>query len=201
MNPVFKNRKNEPLLLEDGRTVWNSRSCAVVAQICLYHKVSQQWYVLLGQRGQGAPDFQGWWGLPCGYLDWDETLCEAVVREVWEECGLFLPALSSLEGFIGSQSSLTQPAPHTDVPWAVTDHIDNDKQNISLHYAVLFAWRGEALPALSMAHAEPDEVEALAWVSIQEAVNMRLAFNHHKRIDKLIAHQADAFAHIEKLGA
>lgn len=42
--------------------------------------------VLLVQRGE-EPD-KGWWDIPGGYLDWDQTLEESTVRELLEETGL-----------------------------------------------------------------------------------------------------------------
>lgn len=35
---------------------------------------------------------QGWWALPGGYLDWDETIFEAGAREVKEETGITVAA-------------------------------------------------------------------------------------------------------------
>ena len=196
MKPVFKNRKNQPIETLGGETIWNSRSCAVVAQICLYNQSDSNWYVLLGKRGSGTPDFQGFWGLPCGYLDWDESLCEAVIREVWEECGLFLPSLSSHPNFLHSDSSMVFSPPFSDVPWNITDRTDNVKQNISMHYAVLVGWSG-MLPDLSNAFADPGEVDGLEWVPIQQSFDMDLAFNHQQRIRKLWDDQASLFRQLE----
>lgn len=197
MKPVFKNRKNFPVDLPNGETIWHSRSCAVVAQVCLFNRADATWYILLGQRGSGTPDFQGFWGLPCGYLDWDESLCEAVIREVWEECGLFLPSLSSHPHFLYSNSSLVSPAPFDLAPWNITDRTDNAKQNISMHYFIPFVWQGEDLPALSAENADPQEVDALAWVPIEDAIGMDLAFNHHKQISLLWDMQNTLFRQME----
>lgn len=154
------------------------------------------WYILLGQRGSGTPDFQGFWGLPCGYLDWDESLCEAVIREVWEECGLFLPGLSAHPNFLHSDSSLVSSPPFNDTPWNITDRTDNTKQNISMHYAVLVGWNGP-LPGLSNAFADPDEVDGLEWVPIEQTFDMDLAFNHQQRIQKLWDEQTELFRQLE----
>lgn len=197
MKPIFKNRKNLPIDLPSGETIWYSRSCAVVAQICLFNVTDATWYVLLGKRGSGTPDFQGFWGLPCGYLDWDESLCEAVIREVWEECGLFLPSLSAHPNFLHSDSSLVSPEPFNDVPWSITDRTDNAKQNISMHYAVLVGWNG-ALPELCDAFADPNEVDGLEWVEMTKATEMELAFGHQKRITKLYADWRAQFAVLEQ---
>ena len=42
--------------------------------------------VLLIQRG--SEPYQGFWSLPGGAVEWGETLEEAAVREVREECGI-----------------------------------------------------------------------------------------------------------------
>ena len=49
---------------------------------------SSEIYLLIEKRGPGCPDEIGKWANPTGYLDWDETLKEALAREVWEEIGL-----------------------------------------------------------------------------------------------------------------
>jgi ADP-ribose pyrophosphatase YjhB (NUDIX family) len=42
--------------------------------------------VLLIKRGHDP--YEGYWALPGGYVDWDETVEEAIAREVKEEVGL-----------------------------------------------------------------------------------------------------------------
>ena len=42
--------------------------------------------VLLIKRG--VEPFKGYWGLPGGYVGWDETIADAVKREVSEELGV-----------------------------------------------------------------------------------------------------------------
>ena len=100
MKSFFANKENECVQTRDGLTIWLSRSCATVAQVCLYNLTDKRWYILLGKRGPHTPDYQGFWCLPCGYLDWNETLYKGMLREVWEECGLFLPHLSQQQGFV-----------------------------------------------------------------------------------------------------
>lgn len=63
-------------------------------------------YVPLGLRGDLMPTESGKWGLPGGYLDYDETAGEAVIRETWEELGLNIPHLQRQYPFKGS---LDQP--------------------------------------------------------------------------------------------
>jgi len=102
--------------------------------------------VLLIKRG--SEPFAGFWALPGGYVDWDETVEDAVKREVMEETGL---TVTSLE-LIGVYSN---PDRHP-------------KQCISMAYAAQttgdvkvgddamdFQWASiESLPELAFDHKE-----------------------------------------------
>lgn len=82
--------KNFPIIDKaTGREYWISRSVAVVAFVFGYDEDERE-YILAEQRGPGTPDpeFRGCWCLPCGYVDFDETIEEAASREVFEETGL-----------------------------------------------------------------------------------------------------------------
>lgn len=183
MKPTFSNRPNQMIISQEGESYWISRSVALVGQVCVYSLTESKWYILLIKRGTGTPDYQGYWCLPCGYLDWDETLTDGFLREVYEEAGVYLPALSSHADFGYSDSGLTTIDYPQEMPWAISDPLHSGKQNISMHFAVFFTWKGETLPTLSNAHCEPDEVDALQWTPIEEAGEMSLAFNHQKRIN------------------
>ena len=90
----FKNKENEVLVI-DGKEIWLSRAVAVVATVAVFFE--NEMYILLNKRGTGTPDFQGYWNLPCGYLDYNETTGEAPLREVWEECGVDIDGKDSRE--------------------------------------------------------------------------------------------------------
>lgn len=53
--------------------------------------------ILLIKRG--AEPFKGFWALPGGYVDWDETVEDAVRREVAEETGLMVTSLELIGVF------------------------------------------------------------------------------------------------------
>ena len=74
---------------EDGKKYWISRAMAVCAIVIVYDENDNTW-ILINKRGEGTPDFQGCWNIPCGYLDWDETTSSACTREVLEECKVWI---------------------------------------------------------------------------------------------------------------
>ncbi|GAA5166849.1 NUDIX hydrolase [Viridibacterium curvum] len=173
----FKNRPNECVTTTDGREVWLSRSVATA--VCILLECEGRPYILVNQRGPGMPDFAGYWNLPCGYLDYDETTAEAAMREVWEECGvntLELLAQATCEFF--------------SAPWDVNSTPRGARQNVTIHHG-LFA-RVAQLPPVSNANNEPDETTDIRWLPLSDVETLTFAFNHHERI-------ADFLAHVEKL--
>ena len=72
-----------------GKKYWISRAIAVCGIVIVND--GKQRYVLVNKRGEGVPNYKGCWNLICGYLDWDETLKEAVSREVLEETKVAIP--------------------------------------------------------------------------------------------------------------
>ncbi len=59
---------------------------AVTADIIILKKADNKQFVLLIERKQ--PPFEGMWALPGGFLDMNETLEEAALRELHEETGI-----------------------------------------------------------------------------------------------------------------
>ena len=59
---------------------------AVTADIIILKRIDDQQYVLLIERKH--PPFEGMWALPGGFLEMDETLEEAALRELQEETGI-----------------------------------------------------------------------------------------------------------------
>jgi 8-oxo-dGTP diphosphatase len=144
------------------------------------------------QRGVAAPDFNGYWCLPCGYLDWDETLCQAMIREVYEESGLWLPELGQNPQFQFSSSSvITNTGEITESPWLIYDKPEGNRQNLAFHYATLFSWTGLPYPSLFRLHEA--EVTDVKWVALEEAMTMQLAFGHEQRIKQLWQEGSELF--------
>jgi 8-oxo-dGTP pyrophosphatase MutT (NUDIX family) len=172
---IFTNRENEKVDLEDGRTVWLSRSVAVVVHVWM--KVDGVFYLLTGKRGPGCPDEVGRWNLPCGYLDWDEDLQQACQREVWEETGV------KLADYLYQGKGKILVDAYSDVPWLVTSSITADnskKQNVSHHYGLVI--EADELPPLSSENCEPGEISDLKWATKEEITELDFCFNHDTRI-------------------
>jgi 8-oxo-dGTP pyrophosphatase MutT (NUDIX family) len=169
----FNNRANECVTTSDGREIWASRSVTVA--VCILLECAGQPYILVNQRGTGVPDFAGYWNLPCGYLDYDETTAEAAMREVWEECGVNSRAL--LKSAICEFFSY---------PWDVSSTPTGTRQNVSIHHG-LYA-KVDTLPALSNAHNEPNETADIRWLPLCDLDSLTFAFNHRARIARFLAH-------------
>lgn len=176
MNPVFKNRPNQPKTLADGSVLWHSRSNAVVGHIVV--SCGGALYILLGKRGPKCPDHIGKWTLPCGYLDWDETLWQALLREVWEEAGLDVAGLLETHSLLHGGLQM---------PWDImSDPTRDARQNVSHHFGVVL--EVGKLPALTTAYCEPGECADVRWVALEDAIRQPLAFGHEKNIQRLIQH-------------
>lgn len=103
-----------------GETWWISRAIAVVGIIVLTDPETNEDYMFLQKRGPGCPDFVGAWSHTCGYLDFDETLEEALFREIKEELGVDMKSLDPDVTLYGINDDPTEP--------------DNPKQNVSVRF-------------------------------------------------------------------
>ncbi|MGD1900249.1 MAG: NUDIX domain-containing protein [Phormidesmis sp.] len=163
----FKSTPNQCIQV-DGKEIWISRSVTVLPVLFFVSKGTT--YVPLGQRGKDLPDAVGMWGLPGGYLDYDETTTHAVYREVWEELGLDIPQLMQDFRFEGN----------TDHPYEVYSQ-PLRRQNVTLKYALMFHLGEADLPKLEPQVSKGEVVEA-KWTPVEEALKTELAFNHHEVI-------------------
>lgn len=158
--------KNFPITVEKGelagQTFWISRAIAVVG--CVLQEYDGVLYVLANKRGIGTPDFQGYWNLPCGYLDYNETTKEAVVREVLEETGVNINP---------TQLKL----------WKFKDSPEQNRQNVSFIYYHL---KGDLLHLDEYNKGEENEVEEIKWISLKEINDYKWAFNHDLIINEII---------------
>lgn len=170
--PMFGNTPNEEVKLQDGRTVWLSRSMAVVGIV--FAEVDGVPHLLIAQRGSGAADNHGKWNIPCGYLDYDETLKQAAAREIYEETGVYL---NIAEQFQGSMI-FTNDDPRKDA-----------RQNVSFWYKFMLNKKFKTvsdLPLPNTDNSEMNEVGGVKWVPFckDELDKYEFAFNHRERLEE-----------------
>ena len=150
---------------EDGKEYWISRAVAVVGIIVGVENGNISSF-LISQRGLGCPDFVGSWSCTCGYLDWDETAEEGVVREIYEELGIKIN---------------TKP-----ILWKViTDPKRDSRQNIILRYLIPVDQKEleEMVSNIKFGQEESrggenSEVSGVKLVSVINIRDYNWAFNH-----------------------
>lgn len=174
--PQFKNVHNKMYETQDGQK-WDSRACAVVAHVWVIKNGEP--FVLLGKRGE-CMDNPNKWNIPCGYLDWNENLKEAMFREVWEETGL------DLETFYGPIVCCKYLQ-----PWMVYAEPDENRQNVAMHLGIVIDLIGDKLPELSLDNMEDNESTGAYWMHLDSALQIpegEWAFNHLNRM-KLFSYE------------
>lgn len=175
----FANRHNECIKV-DGKEYWISRSVAVVALVNVI--VDGKSHVLINQRGPGTPDFQGYWNLPCGYLDWDESGIQAAKREIYEETGLDIDKYDFKYN--------EQPV------FVITDKINN-KQNVTLYYNFTIKTNEYEFALMkvdfNMDNSEKEEVSDIQFIEPKNVSKYKFCFSHEIRIKELLGNKCCSF--------
>ena len=156
---MFNNRHNQMIKDQNGKVHWISRSVVVVA-IVFWRD-----YFLIVRRGKSVFE-TGKWCLPCGYLDYNETIEECAIREIWEESGVDLRK---------SKHQLTLDY--------VNSNPDTQKQQIGFHYIVEIDSDSER-PEVDLSVVDSDETTDAKWIKIEDLSKFKFAFNHDKKMLK-----------------
>ena len=174
-NPIPKNGQGygpDPEMVnrqgynQDGtKGPWFSRSVAVATAVLLND--NGKWYILAGQRGAGTPDYQGYWNLPCGYLDYNEDTKEAAIREVYEETGIKLN-------------------PAQVKPFGTSSSPYENRQNVIFFYVAILNEDKRNLN-FSLDNMEENEVSGLQWLPLDKCGTLQWAFDHDELIEKILA--------------
>lgn len=146
----------------DGKEYWISRSNAVVGIVYKYDEEGNL-YILANKRGKGCPDYVGYWNITCGYLDYNENITNAVSREVFEETGLVIPK----EDW------------HL---WYVNSSPDDEKQTVSFRFVVPYM---DSYGGFTNEHSEPNEVDEIKWIKMNEIGNYNWAFSQKEVLKEL----------------
>ena len=162
-----------------GKTFWIARNMAVTGLITATDYTTKETYFLLERRGPGCPDNIGKLCCVCGYLNWGETRCEALMRETLEETGIDCKDFDC-----------------TIVEWKVIDDPNRDaKENVVTRYIMSFDL-DELTKALETGKINTDtksrggeegEVDSfflMTYESIKDLDPECFAFNHREMIDE-----------------
>lgn len=188
--PFFKNKPNEHIQVgywgEKGRLkldYWVSRSIAVVGVV--FAKIKGKEFVLVGQRSKHMMDEPNKHGVPCGYLDWNETIHEALVREIYEETSLYLP---DYQEFIVNDNT---------VPIRIKDHPSLNRQNVSFVFMTYldFGDNFDAFPSKIIDYRDRETAE-VKWMDLAELYDggfdkYQWAFNHDETIKSANIHRLE----------
>ena len=163
-----KNKRNFPIEYK-GKVIWYSRS--VAAALFVFAKDEHDnLYVLANKRGEGTPDFQGYWNVCVGYLSFNESAEQASIRECMEETGINVP-IDKLR-LVGVESS----------PSA-------NKQNVTIRYMALMDEtlnKDSSLMKFDLSNNEEDEVSDVRWINVDDIELYDWAFNHNERIKEIV---------------
>lgn len=165
----FTNKHNDKFKTTCGATVWRSRSVAVCAMIR-----SNDDSILITKRSDTMDTNPGKWCLPCGYLDYNESIHQALIREVLEEVGLNIDKECAILYHIN------------DAPGS--DHLEN----ITFHFLIDLPINAADIPITLS-----DEVSTHAWLSHDDIMadkfeGKEAAFGHFKRIKKVAEDNIDS---------
>jgi 8-oxo-dGTP diphosphatase len=150
-------------IIKDGKEYWVARNVAVSCFV--FTSIDGVWHVLANKRGDGTPDYQGYWNAPCGYLDYDETTAQAAMREVYEETGVKLDKVK----FFG-----------------FNDSPRDNHQNVTFKYYSIISDPQLVNISVNNRGGEIDEVKDIKWIPITKIFNYGWAFNHDEIIIDII---------------
>ena len=180
--PKFSNRPNPHVMYRysDGQGVkinqdyWISRAPAVVGIVFAFG-IEDGGRVLVIKRSKNMREEANKYGAPSGYLDWDESGYEGMVREVYEETSLYLPNYSDYVVFDNNKQ-----------PFFVNDDPKKDKnQNVSLVYILVLDFKNnpDVFP-VDIENYTDHETAQVWWLKLSYFYNVEMewAFNHDERI-------------------
>lgn len=144
--PEFAALVAERAYLREYKAAWKSAPYPPV-YVTVDAAVVHSGHILLVQRGRDPG--RGLWALPGGFLDQEERIFDACVRELREETRLAVPA-EVLRGAVRGQG--------------VFDHPERSQRGRTITHAFLFDFPAGPLPAVEGA----DDADRARWVPLAE---------------------------------
>lgn len=179
---------------ETGKEYWISRAMAVtgiIRAIKIPKRTGESYksFYLVSKRGDNCPDHQGEWQCTCGYLDFDETRVEAVLREIKEELGLDIR-----EALENNQLENGRPKVFDITELAVIDDPTRDaRQNVTTRYLIDVNYDfikplledGTINTRTDERGGETGEVDEIRLISCNDLDDYEWAFNHKELLEDL----------------
>ncbi len=119
---------------------------------------NDQGQILLIKRSQQEKNFPGKWGLVSGFMEWGETVEDALKREAREEVGIEVEVVR----FVGRYYDSPDRHP--------------SKTTVCLPHICKIV-KGE--PTVN----QPEEVQEVKWVDPAEVKNLDMAYDHKKMLE------------------
>lgn len=148
----------------DGKKYWYSRSMTSVCYVYCKNEEGE-WCILANQRGPNAPSCVGLWNVPCGYLDHNEDIRKAAVRETLEETGIAI-----LRDELNFWKLHTQP--------------DKGKQNMNCQFYVVLN-DCTSNHTLTNKYNEPGETSDIRWIPLSKLNDYKFAFKQKPNIREI----------------
>ena len=123
-----------------------------IDQVC-----TSEEYILLVLRKN--PPYQGCWALPGGFVENNETLEQAALRELKEETDCDLESLDLV---------------------TIADKVDRDPRGRTISGVFMTYEEGETLPKIKAG----DDASDCYWVKVSELNELNLAFDHKELIEE-----------------
>jgi len=125
------------------------------------------------KRGDGCPDYNGFWNAMSGYLEFNLTCRQNAVKESFEEASLSL-----------NEDDLIFIDFHDDPK-------TSNRQNVTFHYAYVFPDDVKCEDVVvGKEHMEEREVADIKWIPLDEVTEYKWAFGHDEKIMS-IAHKLE----------
>ncbi len=121
----------------------------VTVDCLIFNNVKAPAKILLIQRKN--PPFEGFWALPGGFIEMDETLMESALRELKEETGIVLSKLEQIHTF----GDLGRDPRGRTISVAFAGFVPKELPAVAADDAAKAAWFPiDQLPKLAFDHAE-----------------------------------------------
>lgn len=164
---TIKTKQNLYLVNPPFKTLFDGRYCAVSGYFFAF--VDGKYSVLANKRGNGTPDYQGYWCCPCGYLERNEDSIDGIRRETLEECGISIPREK------------------IQIIYVETEPSECNNGNVTIRHTAFLGKQEQSTVVFDRTFGgEVDEVADVRWIPVDEIDKYDWAFNHGKTLKKMI---------------